>query len=107
MKEVSGYTFHGYGSHCDNYPCTYLTAAAAVGMAKDDVDSFVKRLDKVLAKWKKDKGRCHAEEKGSAVVWEDGAAKMEGLKDVADLLVEKASVEGDGSARCNDPGSTG
>ena len=52
VKEVSGYTFQGFGSHTDSYPCAYLTAAAAMGMTKDDVDSFIKRLDKVLGKSK-------------------------------------------------------
>ena len=49
-KEVSGHTFKGFGAHCDAYHCNYLTAAAALGMTKEDVDSFVKRLDKVLEK---------------------------------------------------------
>ncbi|XP_002741399.1 O-phosphoseryl-tRNA(Sec) selenium transferase-like [Saccoglossus kowalevskii] len=47
---VSGYEFNNYGAHTNRYPCTYLTAAAAIGMTKDDVDMFVKRLDKVLGK---------------------------------------------------------
>ena len=49
-KEVSGYTFQGFGSHSNQYPCSYLTAAAAIGMEKHDVDLFIKRLDKVLTK---------------------------------------------------------
>ena len=49
-KEVSGYTFQGFGSHSNEYPCSYLTAAAAIGMERDDVDLFIKRLDKVLTK---------------------------------------------------------
>ena len=49
-KEVSGYTFQGFGSHSNDYPCSYLTAAAAIGMERDDVDLFIKRLDKVLTK---------------------------------------------------------
>ncbi|XP_070540300.1 O-phosphoseryl-tRNA(Sec) selenium transferase-like [Ptychodera flava] len=49
-KEVAGYKFKNYGAHTDQYPCTYLTAAAAIGMTKHDVDTFVKRLDKVLGK---------------------------------------------------------
>ena len=52
VKEVSGHTFHGFGSHSKEYPCSYLTAAAAIGMQKEDVDLFIKRLDKVLTKLK-------------------------------------------------------
>ena len=51
-KEVGGHVFQGFGSHTNAYPCAYLTAAAAIGMETDDVDAFVKRLDKVLAKCK-------------------------------------------------------
>lgn len=50
VQNVAGHEFRGFGSHCNNYPCNYLTAAAAVGITKADVDLFVKRLDKVLAK---------------------------------------------------------
>ncbi len=52
VKEVSGHTFHGFGGHTNHYPCSYLTAAAAIGMQKHDVDLFIKRLDKVLTKLK-------------------------------------------------------
>ena len=50
VKEVSGFTFQGFGSHSNDYPCSYLTAAAAIGMEREDVDLFIKRLDKVLLK---------------------------------------------------------
>ncbi len=38
----------GWMSHCKSYPVAYLTAAAAVGLTKDEVDDFIARLDKVL-----------------------------------------------------------
>lgn len=47
-KEIEGYAFEGYGSHCDNYPYSYLTAAAAIGMTSQDIELFIKRLDKVM-----------------------------------------------------------
>lgn len=50
---VSGLTFRNFGSHSNNYPCSYLTAAAAVGMTKCDVDTFISRLDQVFKKIKK------------------------------------------------------
>ena len=49
-QEIAGHHFTGYGAHHSNYPCTYLTAAAALGITKSDVDSFIRRLDKVFAK---------------------------------------------------------
>ena len=50
-KEINGVTFAGWGAHTNNYRCAYLTAAAAIGMTKSDVDVFLKRLDKCLAKF--------------------------------------------------------
>ena len=50
QKEINGFKFEGFGAHINQYPCTYLTAAAAIGMTKSDVDMFIKRLDKVLTK---------------------------------------------------------
>ena len=47
-KTIGGHDFRGFGSHFDSYPFAYLTAAASVGMTRDDVDTFTKRLDKVL-----------------------------------------------------------
>lgn len=52
---VSGYKFQNFGAHHNDYPCTYLTAAAAIGMTESEVDTFITRLDKVLTKCKKRK----------------------------------------------------
>ena len=38
----------GWGSHYDNTDTPYITAAAAIGMTSNDINLFVKRLDKVL-----------------------------------------------------------
>ncbi|CAL1529704.1 unnamed protein product [Lymnaea stagnalis] len=51
-SEVSGHVFKNFGSHSDNYPTAYLTAAAAIGITKSDVDLFIGRLEKVLTKLK-------------------------------------------------------
>ena len=52
-KNVAGIWFDGFGSHMDKYPCSpYLTAAAAVGMTKQEVDTFVERIEKVLLSFK-------------------------------------------------------
>ncbi|CAB3977134.1 O-phosphoseryl-tRNA(Sec) selenium transferase [Paramuricea clavata] len=52
-KDINGYQFTGWGAHTNNYPCAYMTAAAALGMSRDDVDIFLKRLDKCLFKFSK------------------------------------------------------
>ena len=51
-KTIGSHAFPNYGAHSDIYPTAYLTAAAAIGMTKEDVDLFCKRLDKVLGQWK-------------------------------------------------------
>lgn len=48
LQTVSGYTFKGFMSHANEYHCAYLNAASAIGMTKQDVDVFLKRLDKCL-----------------------------------------------------------
>jgi len=45
---VSGIKFNGFGSSHDAYPCAYLTAAAAIGTSKEDIDNFCSRLSKCV-----------------------------------------------------------
>ena len=58
-KDISGYQFTGWGAHTNDYPCAYLTAAGALGMTRDDVDTFLKRLDKCLSKFSKKNNPAH------------------------------------------------
>jgi len=41
-------------SHSEAYPCPYLNAASAVGIAREDVTLCIKRLDKCLKTLKKE-----------------------------------------------------
>ena len=52
-KTIGSHNFTSWGAHCDTYPCAYFTAAAAIGMKKEEVDIFAKRLDKVFTKFKR------------------------------------------------------
>lgn len=52
-QTVAGIPFVGYGSHCDDYGCDYLTAAAAIGTTEAEVDEFVSRLCKCFDEFKK------------------------------------------------------
>ncbi|XP_056411846.1 O-phosphoseryl-tRNA(Sec) selenium transferase isoform X2 [Hyla sarda] len=54
-QTVSGYVFKGFMSHSNDYPCAYLNAASAIGIKKQDIDLFIKRLDKCLRQCKKGK----------------------------------------------------
>lgn len=51
LKTIDGYKFRGWGSHTsstNNIP--YLTAAAGIGMKKEEIDTFTDKLDKILLK---------------------------------------------------------
>ena len=52
-KTIGPHTFSSWGTHCDAYPTAYFTAAAAIGMKKEEVDIFAKRLDKTFTKFKR------------------------------------------------------
>jgi O-phospho-L-seryl-tRNASec:L-selenocysteinyl-tRNA synthase len=45
-KTISGQNFVGFGSSTDDYPHSYLTAACAIGLTKDEMKEFFNRLDK-------------------------------------------------------------
>jgi O-phospho-L-seryl-tRNASec:L-selenocysteinyl-tRNA synthase len=48
-KTICDNVFKNFGSHSNEYPCAYLTSACAIGIAKKDIDCFIKRLSKVLS----------------------------------------------------------
>jgi len=54
-KEIGGIKFQNFGSHSNDYPCAYVTAAAAIGETRDDIDMFIKRFGKVLDSFKAQK----------------------------------------------------
>jgi hypothetical protein len=50
-KEINELKIKNFGSHSNSYLDDvhgYLTAASTIGMKKNDVDLFIKRLDSVL-----------------------------------------------------------
>uniref|UniRef100_A0A8C9FFB8 O-phosphoseryl-tRNA(Sec) selenium transferase n=1 Tax=Pavo cristatus TaxID=9049 RepID=A0A8C9FFB8_PAVCR len=55
VQTVNNYTFKGFMSHANDYSCAYLNAASAIGIKKQDVDIFLKRLDKCLKASRKGK----------------------------------------------------
>lgn len=52
-KSICGYEFKNWGSHTDDQFTPYLTASAAIGVQKCDIDTFIKHLRQVLSKVKK------------------------------------------------------
>lgn len=49
QQRVGGILFDGYGSSCDTYGHDYMTAAAALGGTREDVDRLVAKLRKCWA----------------------------------------------------------
>lgn len=50
-SSIAGATFQNWGSHIQEYPHNYFTAACAIGMSVADIELFISRLDKVLSKY--------------------------------------------------------
>jgi O-phospho-L-seryl-tRNASec:L-selenocysteinyl-tRNA synthase len=63
---ICGHSFQGFGSSIDDYPHTYMTAACAIGVTKEEIDRFIGVLDKSMkafrtkAAKKKNKGSIDA-----------------------------------------------
>jgi hypothetical protein len=55
-KKVSGMSFTDWGAHSNAYPHSYFTVACSIGIQERDLTVFLERLDKVLAKFKKQYG---------------------------------------------------
>ena len=54
-RTVEGHVFRGWMAHAAGYPHPYLTAACALGVSREEIDTFAARLDKALAHAKKQK----------------------------------------------------
>lgn len=48
-KEVAARPFLNWSAHCDKYPHSYLTIAAAIGGSKDDVDKCIIKIVDCIA----------------------------------------------------------
>jgi O-phosphoseryl-tRNA(Sec) selenium transferase len=46
IKVIEGQEFRGFGSSTDEYPHSYLTAACAIGLTRDEMNEFFTRLDR-------------------------------------------------------------
>ncbi|CAO2639934.1 O-phosphoseryl-tRNA(Sec) selenium transferase [Lemmus lemmus] len=92
VQTVSGHTFQGFMSHTDNYPCAYLNAAAAIGMKMQDVDLFIKRLEKCLNTLRREQNKASA---GSVV----DDCNRAGNVDIEEMALKLDSVLGDKDQR--------
>jgi len=78
-SSVCGMAFAGFGSSHPAYPHAYLTAAAAIGGTRAEVDRFVDTLDKTMAafKQKRAKEAAKAEKRAAAEGSLEAAAPVE------------------------------
>lgn len=53
VKTMGDIEFVGFGSSYESYPHSYMTAACAIGVGKNEVDEFMIRLDKTLSEYKR------------------------------------------------------
>lgn len=53
VRKIDRWTFLGYGAQCNNYPCAYITAAAAIGMSRGSVATFCERLEATIVEYKR------------------------------------------------------
>jgi len=56
VTSVSGVEFVNFGAHHDAYPASYLTVAAAIGVTRSDIDTFVSRFDQCVKQFQKKHG---------------------------------------------------
>ncbi|ESN99143.1 hypothetical protein HELRODRAFT_107172 [Helobdella robusta] len=82
-SKVEDHSFIGFGSSHDNYPSSYLTAAAALGITKADVDLFIERLHSVLTKAGKNSKLLNRAKDGDT-------------DQIADANVEELNIRNDG-----------
>lgn len=47
-KSIGGFNFNGWGKHSDDIDSPYLTIAAGLGVSKEEIMEFVKKLNKLL-----------------------------------------------------------
>ncbi|GAQ82108.1 O-phospho-L-seryl-tRNASec:L-selenocysteinyl-tRNA synthase [Klebsormidium nitens] len=52
-KVIEGIPFAGFGSSYDKFPYSYMTAAAAIGSTCEEVDTFITRLERCFADFRK------------------------------------------------------
>ncbi|EFJ42488.1 hypothetical protein VOLCADRAFT_66969 [Volvox carteri f. nagariensis] len=101
-QSVGGVAFRNYGSHTEvPYPSTYMTAAAALGTTRADVDELVVRLNRCFTEFRK---KCHtaaaaaaftadaADEAGGVA---EGAAVVGTTGGVRTRRVEQEDANGD------------
>lgn len=73
-KIIEGQEFRGFGSSTNDYPHSYLTAACAIGLTKDEMNEFFSRLDKCFKDFgaRREKELKKKKKKQVVVVKEEG-----------------------------------
>lgn len=56
IKDINEHSFKNWSSHCDSYPHSYLTIAAAIGGCASEIDKFISKLIDCMGSFSKIKG---------------------------------------------------
>lgn len=86
-ESVSGHEFRGFMAHVEGYPAPYLTVAAALGITRAEIDTFITRADKALAGFTK-----------------RGKTKPQGQQGARETTGEGPPKREEGSVTVEDPG---
>jgi len=71
-SNICGIAYEGFGSSHPAYPHSYMTAAAAIGGTRAEVDRFVETLDKTMAAFKQKQAKEGAKVEKRAASMPDG-----------------------------------
>ena len=95
-QAVAGICFKNYGAHHDDYPCSYVTVAAAIGTELKDIDAFTSKLEACLTDRQKRSARTA--EKTRAQKYPEGSDRCadehcrDGLCWICSAFLELAST---------------
>ena len=96
-KRVCGHDLQGFGSSCNDYPHTYMTAACAVGLRRSEIDRFVEVLGKTMISFKT-KRRKDAEKRERKTAQETAADPATGAAGAGTGAAEEGRCKEEGGS---------
>jgi len=103
VKVVNDVEFQGFGSSHDDYPYAYLTAACAIGLDKDEMLEFFKRVEKTMVEFSKKMQKKYS---GQVVTELEELTNYSSAEDYHQQYLEKGGRFGrpqSAKKGCNDP----
>jgi len=120
VATIEGHMFAGFGASVEGYPCSYFTAACALGIREEECELFFKRLEKVfveIAKKRRKLKEKTLQPPNSSVLEPDATlpsspSLSQGHNEVAPGVTPPPSSRGEGAhtlthAACGSGGNSG